>query len=299
MKVVITSANSATGLMLIPVLKAAGHHTVGLVRKPVDTGADEVITNWMEAPAAREALGTADVIVHLSGELNAKNERLYAAANLDTTRIVAEYGRAEKVIYLSYPHASPGEKNFYLRFKGEAEELLRRTGIPLVIFRCPVIIDAPDRASKIDVLFRSRRGRPVPVIGNGWQMMRPVYRGSVVEAIAAAVGAPMRSAGGVSGQPGDAGHPGVYELSGPDEVTIDEFIRLANPPGVRILHIPGWLAILLSKVLPGLSSTFVDMMLHHTSSAYEPATYRALGLQPVSIVNKWREATGITPASVE
>jgi len=65
MKIVITSANSAMGLMLIPVL------------------------------------------VHLSGELNAKNERLYKEANLDTTRVVTEHARAKQLIYLSYPHASP------------------------------------------------------------------------------------------------------------------------------------------------------------------------------------------------
>jgi uncharacterized protein YbjT (DUF2867 family) len=261
--------------MLIPVLKAAGHYTVGLVRKPVNTGSDEVITDWMHSSAARKALAEADAVIHLSGELNAKNERLYSEANLATTRVVAANAHAERLIYLSYPHASPGEKNYYLRYKGEAEALLSRTGIPLVIFRCPVIIDAPDKASKIDVLFRSQKGRPVPVIGSGSQTMRPLYRGTVVEAIVAAI---------------TGGQPGVYELSGPDEVTIDEFIRMANPPGTRLLHIPGWLAYVLSRILPGLSSTFVDMMLHYTSSLYDPSTYREFGILPVSVVEMWRRA---------
>lgn len=263
--------------MLIPVLKAAGHYTIGLVRKPADIGSDEVITDWMQSPAARKALAETDAVIHLSGELNAKNERMYAAANRDTTRIVAENARAKRLIYLSYPHASPGEKNHYLRYKGEAEELLGRTGIPLVIFRCPVLIDATDVPSKIDVLFRSQKGRPVPVIGSGSQTMRPLYRGTVIEAIAAAL---------------TDGRPGVYELSGPDEVTIDEFIRLANPPGTRLLHIPGWLAYLLSMILPGLSSAFVDMMLHYASSQYDPATYQEFGIRPVSIVEMWRRAAG-------
>jgi len=275
MRIVLTSANSATGLMLIPVLKAAGHHTIGLVRRPVDTGADEVITDWMNAPAARKALAGADVIVHLSGELNAKSRRVYEEANKTTTELVAAYGKAARLIYLSYPHASPGEKNDYLRYKGEAEGLLSRTGIPLVIFRCPVIIDAPEVSSKIDVLFRSRKGRPVPVIGSGRQVMRPVYRGTVAEAIAGALA---------------GGRPGVYDLSGPDEVTVDEFIRMANPPGVRLLHIPGWLAYALSGVLPGLSSTFVDMMLHYTSSKYDRSTYGEFGITPISIVGMWKRA---------
>lgn len=261
--------------MLIPVLKAAGHYTIGLVRRPMDIGSDEVITDWMHADAARKALASADVIVHLSGELNARNERMYAAANKDTAAVVAAYGKAARLIYLSYPHASAGEKNYYLRYKGEAEALLNGTGIPLVIFRCPVIIDAPDVSSRIDVLFKSRQGRPVPVIGSGHQTMRPVFRGTVVEAIASALA---------------GGRPGVYELSGPDEVTVDEFIRLANPPGTRLLHIPGWLAYVLSSIIPGLSSTFVDMMLHYTSSVYDPAVYREFGIRPLSIVEMWRRA---------
>src|SRR5882757_9374025 len=105
-KVVITSANSATGLLLVPALKAAGHYTIGLVRKPVDISADEVIIDWMNAAAARQALAEADYIVHLSGELNARSERLYMEANLATTRIVAENAHARRIVYLSYPHAS-------------------------------------------------------------------------------------------------------------------------------------------------------------------------------------------------
>ena len=115
------------------------------------------------------------------------------------------------------------------------------------------------------------------VIGSGWQRMRPVYRGTVVEAIASAV---------------VGGRPGVYELSGVDEVTIDAFIGLANPSGVRFVHIPGWMAFALSRVLPELSSTFVDMMLYHTGSVYDPATYREFGIEPVSIVEMWRRAGG-------
>ncbi|HEY8970433.1 MAG TPA: hypothetical protein VIM64_15115, partial [Puia sp.] len=65
MKIVITSANSATGSMLIPVLRAAGHYTIGLVRKPIELPADEVIADWMHAPEAVRALGEADVVVHL------------------------------------------------------------------------------------------------------------------------------------------------------------------------------------------------------------------------------------------
>jgi hypothetical protein len=45
-------------------------------------------------------------------------------------------------------------------------------------------------------------------------------------------------------------------------------------------------------ILPGLSSTFVEMMLNYTSSEYDPAAYREFGIEPVSIVEMWRRAAG-------
>jgi nucleoside-diphosphate-sugar epimerase len=271
-KVVITSANCATAGLLIPRLRQKGYYTTGLIRRPAAVGADAVITDWMHSEAAKKAMAEADHIIHLSGDANAGNNHQYKDSNYNTTKLVADCvrgGGCRRVIYLSYAHAATSQENLYLHYKGHAEHLLQQTGKEAVIFRCPVIVDAPGQPSRMDELFLSKKGRPVPVIGNGRQKMRPVYRGDVVSAILSAL---------VSGR------SGVYELSGPEEMTIDDFIRLANQdPSVRIRHIPAWLAKILGHAVPALSPTFVDLMLYHTQSVYNPETYEEFGLVPSPI----------------
>jgi len=275
-KIVITSANCATAGLLIPRLREKGYHVTGLIRTPAAIGTDETISNWMNSTAAKDALATADGIIHLSGDANAKNKAAYAGANFATTKLVADSSRNKKqqrIIYLSYANASIDEKNFYLHYKGEAERLLLHTGKEVVIFRCPVIIDAPGRASRIDDLFIAKKGKAVPVLGNGLQKIRPLYRGDVVNIIVAAL---------------EKGQPGVYELSGPEEMTVNDLIRLANQdPDAKMKHIPAWIVPLLSRLVPGLSPTFADLMLHHTNSIYDPGTFREFGVLPTPISSLW------------
>jgi hypothetical protein len=72
-------------------------------------------------------------------------------------------------------------------------------------------------------------------------------------------------------------------------MTIDDFIRLVNrDPDVPMRHIPGWAAAILSWFIPGLSPTFVDLMLHHTDSAGEvgaPDSFREFGVSPTSVIS--------------
>jgi len=66
-----------------------GYHTIGLIRRPAAIGADEVITDWMNSAAAKNALARADYIIHLSGDANAKNKASYIESNYTTTKLVA------------------------------------------------------------------------------------------------------------------------------------------------------------------------------------------------------------------
>jgi nucleoside-diphosphate-sugar epimerase len=281
--VVITSANCVTAGLLIPILKAKGFYTTGLIRKPATLATDETITNWMDSEKARMALVNADYIIHLSGEINAKKKSAYKEANVKTTQIVADMTKgsnAKRIIFLSYPNAVIHHNNYYLHYKAEAERLLVNTQKEVIIFRCPVIIDSPDKPSRIDTLFIAKNGKGVPVIGNGNQKMHPVYRGDVVNAIVAAL---------------DKGKPGIHELSGAEEMTINEFIRIVNQnPQVKINHTPALLAKILSRFIPTLSSTFVDIMLNHTNSIYVPEVYREFGIAPASITSMWNKSRQIS-----
>lgn len=277
-KVVITSANCFTAGLLIPKLKEKGYYTIGLIRKPGTLACDETITDWMIADKARKALEEADHIIHLSGEINSKKEAIYIQSTIDTTRIVANAahtGNAKRIIFLSYPGADVHHKNLYLRYKGEAEALLVNSNTSAVIFRCPVIIDSPHKPSRIDTLFISQNGKAVPVIGDGHQKMHPVYRGDVVDIIIAAL---------------EKGEAGIYDLSGCEEMTTNQFIQLVNRnPYVKIAHTAAWLAKLVSRFVKGLSPTFVDILLHHTNSRFDPGTYQEFGIAATSLTKLWSQ----------
>lgn len=275
-KVVITSANCFTAGLLIPRLKAKGYHTIGLIRKPGVLECDETIPDWMNSAAARRALTEADHIIHLSGEINSKKEAVYIESTVTTTKIVtdaARKGNARRIIFLSYPGADAGHKNLYLRYKGKAEDMLINLNRGAFIFRCPIIIDSPDKPSRIDTLFISQNGKAVPLIGNGHQKMHPVYRGDVVDTIIGAL---------------ERGSPGIYELSGSEEMTTNQFIRLVNQdPAVKISHTSAWLARLLGYFVKGLSPTFVDILLDHTNSRYDVKTYHEFGTSATSLTELW------------
>ena len=278
-KVVITSANCFTAGLLIPALKDNGYHTVGLLRNPGKIESDETITDWMNSDKAKRALLDADYIVHLSGEINSKKEEVYIQANKTSTLIVAEAakaGKAGRVIFLSYPGADARSNNLYLKYKGEAEDMLLATKKDALIFRCPIIIDSPEKPSRIDTLFISKNGKAVPVIGDGKQTMHPVYRGDVVKIIISAL---------------ERGDRGIYDLSGAEKMSTAEFIRLVNQnPKVKIAYTAAWLAKLLAKFVKGLSTTFVDILLNHTDSKYDPQTYAIFGLKPTSLTALWGTA---------
>ena len=93
------------------------------------------------------AFGDADAVVHLAGTLQPRKPNTYRVANLDTalaTAAALARSAAQRVVFLSFLTARPDASNSYLRFKAEAEEALRSTGTPTVIFRCDHIYGPPD-----------------------------------------------------------------------------------------------------------------------------------------------------------
>lgn len=276
--VAVTGANSITAQWLLPKLREQGYYVLGLIRKAQEIDADEVIPDWVNSEAARKAMREADIIVHLSGDINGKNEAFYRSANVETTKIVAEAakkGMAQRVIFLSYPHADVRHKNWHLKYKAEAEQILLESCQDAVIFRPPAIIDSPANPEQTTQAYLSKNGEAVQTLGDGKRKMRPVYRGDVVNAILAAL---------------KGGKPGVYDLSGAEEMTVDEFIQLINRnPNVKISHTPPWLAKILSYFIDDLSPTFVDIILNYTNSGDSTATYREFGVKPTSLREIWQK----------
>lgn len=248
--VAIAGANSRVGRMLLEQLQVAKMRTIALVRTPTILPAWKVISDWMVSPAAMQAMQSADILINLSGELISRDAKVYQAANVRTTELVVEAlrrGRARRAIFLSYLGADPQSSNLYLQTKGQAEQLLLRSGKEFVIFRCPAIVNTPEAPGPLEENLQVSNGSSARLLGTGKQRQRPVYRGDVVAAIVAAI------AGST---------PGIYDLTGPEEMTADDLVRLVNRnPNVEISHTPAWLARMLSLFIPDLPPTLVDVML--------------------------------------
>lgn len=86
---------------------------------------------------------------------------------------------------------------------------------------------------------------------------------------------------------------GTYELVGPDAMSLNDLVRLYNGGGpVPISHTPGWLARPLSRVVPDLTPTFVDLFLRPSSPGSPEPLASMLGLRLTPMSALWaRTAT--------
>ena len=216
---------------------------------PLNRGAD-----W--APS----IGEADVVVHLAGTLQPKGKDTYESANVVTTEAVAAAAQnsgVRRIVFLSYVGAALDSANAYLRAKAQAEKALVDSGVPTTIFRCLHIYGPPERPGPTANAFLANGRRRVPVPGTGEQRIAPLYVGDVVSAVLGAATRP------------DA-PTGVFELGGPEEMSMDQFVRSLNGGQVRIRHLPASLARVLAHLSPSLTPALMDLLLCDNVTSTDP-----------------------------
>jgi uncharacterized protein YbjT (DUF2867 family) len=133
-----------------------------------------------------------------------------------TERLVeaAKAAGVQRYIYLSGAGAAPDAKYHWFRAKWRAETAVRDSGITYVIFR-PSWVYGPEDQSLNRFLKMSRFLPFVPVIGvGGKQQLQPVFIDDVGWAVAEAVD-------------NRAADNGVFEIGGPEVLTMKEIIRTA------------------------------------------------------------------------
>lgn len=278
-KVTITSANSLVGRGLLGLLAGTPAETFALIRRPVELPADHLISGWMTSGAAAGAITDAGVVVHLSGEISARSEAEYDAANVETTRRVADHLRAgQRVVFISYPGADPNSDNPFLRAKGKAEALLRESPAATFIFRTQIIAHHPSQPGPFEEAVRQpKSGGKVRVIGDGRSKVKPIYQDDV---LATAVSV-------ASGR----GRPGTYDLVGVEELTMDDIVRHVNGrQDISISHVPGWIARILGRFVPDLSPAFVDLFLRRPQPGDPTRAIEEFDLGLMSVTSVWRRA---------
>jgi len=174
-----------------------------------------------------------------------------------TARLVAAAQKSgvQRFIYLSGAGTRPGRSEPWFVAKNMAEKAVRESGMAYTIIRPSWVYGPEDRSLNKFATFA--RVLPfIPVIGNGKTKVQPVHVDDVAEAIAASLETP-------------AAHNKVYELGGPQELSMDEIITtMLRTMGKRkpLIHHPVWFMKLVTAPLvllptPPLSPGAVDFVM--------------------------------------
>ncbi|MFD4602978.1 SDR family oxidoreductase [Streptomyces sp. NPDC058464] len=268
--VVVTGANSRTGRDLLSRLAEKGVAATALVRSAEDLPAGEVVDDWMRSQRAVEALSKASVVIHLCGMFAATDWETYEAGTVATTRRVVEsVGPETRLIYLSYVGADAAHDNWYVKAKGQAEDLLR-TLLDAVIFRIHTIVGGREAPAPFELLFRqSAPDAPVRVAGDGTQRFCPTYSGDILDALTRAA----------FGQ----GEAGTYDLVGPSEFAVADLPELINGHRVPVEYMP----VRRPASVPGPPHTVVDLLAHPMEPADPDAVVKAFGLSLTRPETHW------------
>lgn len=212
-----------------------GHRVRSLVRQLggagalEELGAEVVEGDITRAVALDEALDGCDTVIHLVGIIREKPSATFESVHTRGTMRVVEAAQRTKVkrfVHMSALGVHP-EGTAYQRTKFEAEEVVRRSRIPHVIFR-PSIIVGPG-GEFVDLLLGLLRRAPMaPVIGDGRYRLQPV---DVLDVAAAFVQAAER----------DDMSDKCYELGGPHKLTYNRMLEiLCEEFGIRRrrVHVP-------------------------------------------------------------
>jgi NADH dehydrogenase len=172
--------------------------------------------------------------------------RTFERVDADGTVALVEAARlagVRRIVYISGAGAAPDAAKHWFRAKWRAEEAVRGSGIDYTIFR-PGWIYGPGDKSLNRFLGFARWLPFVPQIGNGRQLLAPVFVADMGRLVADALSTPATV--GLT-----------LEVGGPETVTMDSVVRAAlHVQGRRrfILHSPVMLMKILTRPLTLLPS---------------------------------------------
>jgi uncharacterized protein YbjT (DUF2867 family) len=197
MNLVITGANSAVGRAIIgwesqqPTAdvviaavrsdKLAGELAPLLQRLNNHSRAARI--SYQDGSSLDAAFSGAAAVVHLAGILVPRKDSSYTQAHVESTQAVVEAAkrcRLAKIVLVSAIDADPNSRNAYYRTKGQAEELVRASGLPYTILRAPLLLGPGTEGSA--ALRRNAANDAVKLIGGGDHYQQPLHVGDLARA---------------------------------------------------------------------------------------------------------------------
>ena len=175
---------------------------------------DVVAVNVHDPEALREAIAGAEAVINLVGVLHdGRGEGSFAAAHVEFARKVVAACAARgirRLVHMSALNAGAAGPSAYLRSKGEAERIVRESGLDWTVLRPSVIFGPGDKF--LNMFATLLRIFPVVFLGSPRARFQPVF----VEDVAAVA---------VRSLEERASHAVAYDLCGPRVYTLRELME--------------------------------------------------------------------------
>ena len=250
-RIAILGGTGFIGSQLVSGLVAAGHWVTVLSRNREKHRDLLVLPNapvvsvdpYDRAALVRRFEGHAAVI-NLVGILNETGGAHFSRAHVDLTATVIAACReagVNRLLQMSSLNAGSTASK-YLKTRGEAETLVKNSGLDWTIFRPSVVYGRGD--GLVTRFHRLLKLSPVLPLARPRAKIAPVYVGNVVEAIARCLDNRQT-------------HGHVYELYGPDVYTLVRIVRMIRDTAHLhrlVLPLPdalGWLQARVCDFVPG------------------------------------------------
>ena len=247
MQILVAGGDGFIGSKLCAALTERGHDVTAMSRSPPDDSLPEGVDHATGDVTAYDSIAATveghDAVVNLvalsplfrpSG-----GEEKHFDIHLEGTRNLveaAEEGGVDRFLQMSALGADPDGPTHYIRAKGQAEAVVRDSGLDWTITRPSVVFGDGGEFVKFTKLLAPPYVTPLP--GGGKTRFQPIFVGDLVPMLADAVEAEE--------------HVGeTYDLGGPEKLTMAEVARLghrADGRSVNVLPVP----MSLSKI--GLST---------------------------------------------
>jgi NADH dehydrogenase len=280
-QLVILGGTGFVGSHLVPRLAADGHRIVLLSRnreqhrelgvlpqvhvRSADVYNDDVL---------RRELAGADAVLNLIGILNPSGKHSFQRAHVDLTKRLIAACHASGVARLHQMSSLKAGQGLsqYLKTRGEAESLVKASGLDWTIYQPSVIFGAGDGlVSRFAALLRRM---PILPLARAKARMAPTWVGDVAEAITRCVDSDK------------LGQRRCFELYGPEVLTLGEIVRaIRDSAGLRTPIIPlhdslGQLQAQVAGLLPGTPFSLDNFRSLRTDSVGKTDGYAALGIVP-------------------
>jgi NADH dehydrogenase len=279
MRIVVTGANSASGRAILRCAPESGGALEALIAAVrSDSAANEIrtllgersslaIVSYDDPGSLDAAFRGASAIIHLAGILVERPGSTYEQANVAPVRAAVASAKrcaVKKFVLVSATGADEKSSNRYYRTKGQAEAVVRESGLCYTILRAPLLLGRATEGGA--ALARNACGPKVKLIGGGRNLQQPLDVDDLARAALAAA------------QPSVANNR-TLDLVGPVSLPERELVeRAARMLGheVRVSSIPKALlsfalAIRQRVAGPGFSPDAVEVITADTSVDSRPA----------------------------